>query len=128
MIAALRTKARTDDEKAAKAGLMHAANRGAATVPLEVLEGCGRLLELAREAATSGNPNSLSDAGVAVWCARAAAEGAFYNVLINLAGLADDEEAGQVAARAADTIAEIRGAADDLAEIIEQRLQTSAQR
>jgi glutamate formiminotransferase/formiminotetrahydrofolate cyclodeaminase len=127
VIAALRTRARSDDEKAAKAERVKLANRGATTVPLEVLDGCGRLLELAREAATAGNPNSLSDAGVAVWCARAAAEGAFYNVLINLAGLADDQEwAGDIASRAADAIAEVRAQADDLSQEIERRLQESA--
>ncbi len=47
-----------------------------------------RLLDLAAEMAVIGNQNSLSDAGVAALCAGAAAEGAYYNVLINLAQLA----------------------------------------
>ena len=123
VIAALRTKARTDDEKAAKAEAVLDANRGATTVPLEVLDGCRRLIELAREAATSGNPNSLSDAGVAVWCARACAEGAYYNVLINLPGIAGDEElSAEIAAQAARRIGELRAAADDLSSEIEKRL------
>ena len=38
-------------------------------------------------AAEKGNQNSLSDAGVAALTARTCAEGAYYNVLINLDGL-----------------------------------------
>ncbi len=127
VIAALRTKARTDDEKAAKAGSIHAANLGATTVPLEVLEGCGKLIELAEEAATSGNPNSLSDAGVAAWCARACAEGAYYNVLINLPGITADEPASaEILARASAVITRVRADADKLAAAVESRLPTQA--
>ncbi len=124
VIAAARGRAKTDEEKAAKAVRVKAANRGATTVPLEVLEGCGKLLELAREMATSGNPNSLSDAGVAAWCARTCAEGAYYNVLINLAGLEDDREwARETEARARTALAEVRRSADELTAEIERRLQ-----
>ena len=127
VIAAARTKARTDEQKAAKAEAVLAANEGATRVPLEVLEGCAGLLDLAREAATSGNPNSLSDAGVAAWCARACAEGAYYNVLINLPGLARDEQlAAEIAGRADELIAGVRKAADGLAAEIEARLRETA--
>jgi len=66
------------------------ANKGAALVPLETLERTLPSLDLSLEAAEKGNANSLSDAGVAALCARAAAVGAYYNVLINLGGV-DDE-------------------------------------
>jgi glutamate formiminotransferase / formiminotetrahydrofolate cyclodeaminase len=52
-------------------------------------------LELVVEIATIGNRNSLSDAGVAVLCAIAGAEGAYYNVLINLAGLKDLDQSAE---------------------------------
>ncbi|MFQ5349539.1 MAG: glutamate formimidoyltransferase, partial [Thermoanaerobaculia bacterium] len=123
VIAAMRTKSRTAEEKAAKAERVRAANLGATQVPLEVLAGCAELIGLAAEAATSGNPNSLSDAGVAVWCARACAEGAYYNVLINLPGIAEDEAAtAEISSKAAALIAEVRAAGDELAATIEQRL------
>ncbi len=66
-----------------------AATRGATEVPLSVLEAMPEVLELAAEVAGIGNVNSLSDAGVAALCALAGAEGAYYNVLINLDGLKD---------------------------------------
>jgi glutamate formiminotransferase / formiminotetrahydrofolate cyclodeaminase len=39
--------------------------------------------------AESGNPNSISDAGVAALCARSAVIGAFMNVKINASGYND---------------------------------------
>ena len=66
-----------------------AATREATSVPLSVLEAMPEVLELAAETAEIGNANSLSDAGVAGLCAMAGAEGAYYNVLINLDALKD---------------------------------------
>jgi glutamate formiminotransferase / formiminotetrahydrofolate cyclodeaminase len=71
------------------------ATREATRVPFSVLEKVPRVLELAAEIATIGNRNSLSDAGVAVLCAIAGAEGAYYNVLINLAGLKDLDQSAE---------------------------------
>jgi len=63
------------------------ATRGATTVPLSVLEKMPEVLDLAAEIGRIGNAASLSDAGVAVLTALTGAEGAYYNVLINLEGL-----------------------------------------
>lgn len=60
------------------------ATRRAAEVPAEVVGLCARTAELAGEVAATGNPNCLSDAGVAAAMALAGAEGAALNVLINL--------------------------------------------
>lgn len=70
------------------------ATREATRVPLSVLERAHRVIELASEVGTIGNENSVSDAGVAVLCAGAGAEGAYYNVLTNLAALAKFEAGG----------------------------------
>jgi glutamate formiminotransferase/formiminotetrahydrofolate cyclodeaminase len=62
---------------------------GATEIPLGVLEKCPEVIELNREVARIGLQASLSDAGVGVQVARAAAAGAYQNVCINLAGLTD---------------------------------------
>jgi glutamate formiminotransferase/formiminotetrahydrofolate cyclodeaminase len=46
--------------------------------------------------AETGNPNSVSDAGVGALCIRSAVMGAFLNVKINAAGLEDREFASRV--------------------------------
>lgn len=82
----------TEAQRAARRAAVQAATLGATLVPLRVLQRSVDAIEAAGEAAT-GNRNARSDAGVAGLTARAAAEGAYYNVLINASGLADKERA-----------------------------------
>ncbi len=98
VLAAVRLPKKTADDIEIRDAAMARANFGAALVPLEVLERSVEALELATDAATQGNPNSVSDAGVAGACAEAAARGASLNVRINLPGL-DDEARSEVSAR-----------------------------
>lgn len=60
-------------------------------MPLSVLEKSLELVELAWLAASQGNRNSVSDAGVAGLTARSCGLGAYYNVRINLPGLKDEK-------------------------------------
>lgn len=98
VLAAIRMPRKTDTDIRAREEAMVTANVAATLVPLEVLERTVPALELAFEAAKNGNPNSVSDAGVAGACAIAAAQGASLNVRINLANL-DKDEATPLAAR-----------------------------
>jgi len=119
---ALRIRAATDEERAAKEAAMREANRGATLVPLSVLERTPSTLRLAADVAAKGNPNSLSDAGVAGLAARTAAEGAYYNVLINLNGMPADAWTAETRTRARDLVVESRRRADALAAEVEGRL------
>jgi len=67
---------------------MAAAELEATRVPLRTATVCIEVVELAGRAARVGNPNAVTDAGVAGRLAAAAAEGAFLNVQINLKSLA----------------------------------------
>jgi glutamate formiminotransferase/formiminotetrahydrofolate cyclodeaminase len=86
---AIRMPKGTPEQAEEKARAVEAALKGAAIVPLEVLEKAVALADLAKTAARKGNRNSLSDAGVAALAAGTAGEGAFYNVLINLPDIGD---------------------------------------
>lgn len=84
LMAAMKLPGGTPEEKAAKASAMDASTRAAVLVPLQVLLDCEGVLSLAETAERIGNQNAASDAATAAACARAAAEGAFFNVLTNL--------------------------------------------
>ena len=80
----------TKDEQKVKAKAVDAANKYAIEVPLETAELCFRVIELAEILVEKGNPNSVSDAGVAAEVALAGVNGAGMNVLINLAEVNDN--------------------------------------
>lgn len=82
---------KTEEQAAERDREVEAATREATLVPLGVLDKSIGLLKLAKKVARLGNKNSLSDAGVAGLTAQAAAEGAYYNVRINLPSLQDAE-------------------------------------
>lgn len=85
----------TDEEKCARKQAIDTAAVAAADVPLRTLETCAALAKLAKAAAESGNPNVLSDAGVAALLAVAAAKSAAFNVRINLPSLKDEAFANE---------------------------------
>jgi len=88
--AAMKTPRDTEEQKRERAALLQAALKGAATVPLNIAEAAAAVARLSSPAAEKGNPNAVSDAGVAVLLAEAAAQSAALNVKINLAWIEDD--------------------------------------
>jgi len=92
VLAAHRLPATTPEEKATRQARLQAANRRAIQVPLETARLAFRVLELAQRIVTQGNPNSVSDVGVAAETALAGVRGACLNVLINLSSVKDDPD------------------------------------
>ena len=95
---------------------------GAAQVPLETARLCAQAAELAASVAAKGNSNAVTDAGVAALLASAGAQGASFNVRINVASL-DDKSAGQyLATEASDLVKRAEGFARETCEIVERAL------
>jgi glutamate formiminotransferase/formiminotetrahydrofolate cyclodeaminase len=90
----------TDEEKILRDKAVMDATKEATLVPFAVLDKTKEATELALTVVEKGNQNSLSDAGVAGLTAAAAAEGALYNVMINLEGI-DDEKFNKETAKKA---------------------------
>ncbi|MGQ7871283.1 glutamate formimidoyltransferase [Sunxiuqinia sp. sy24] len=77
------------DEVLARSAAIQQATLNAIHVPLAVMKAAFYSMEVIEVMAEIGNPNSVSDAGVAALCAKTAVHGAYLNVLINLQGLKD---------------------------------------
>jgi glutamate formiminotransferase/formiminotetrahydrofolate cyclodeaminase len=122
VLAATRLPKKTPEDIAARAGAIECASQGAAKVPLDVLEATIRTLELSLQAAKDGNPNSVSDAGVAGAAALAAAEGAALNVRINLPSLTDPSVADEYLARQAGALSRARELAEKVRRAVDQVL------
>lgn len=106
---AMRLPKKTDDDKRHRLEMIELATKNAVEVPLSVLKRCGDAIELIETVAKNGNKNSISDAGVAALCLRAAASGAELNVLINLPGLNDKEYVEKTRREATGTCERVNG-------------------
>jgi glutamate formiminotransferase/formiminotetrahydrofolate cyclodeaminase len=79
----------TDNEKAARTQAIQHATKYAIEIPFKVMQAAYGSLSVIKAMTQIGNPNSISDAGVAALCARSAVIGAFMNVKINASGYKD---------------------------------------
>ncbi len=81
----------TEEEKKARIEAIESASIYATQIPLHTLEMAANAIPILIEMVESGNPNSLSDAGVGLACIQTAMIGARMNVLINAKTLKDKE-------------------------------------
>jgi len=76
-------------EKAMRSKAIQEATKYAIEIPFKVMQTAYASMEVIKAMAETGNPNSVSDAGVGALCVRSAVMGAFMNVRINAAGYDD---------------------------------------
>ena len=86
----------TAEEKEIRSSAIQEATRKAIEIPLEVMKLSLESLSLIKSMANTGNPNSVSDAGVGALCARSAVIGAFLNVKINCTSYEDANFVNQI--------------------------------
>ncbi len=96
----------TDIEKMERKAAIQAATRYATEIPFRVMETALASMEVIKAMAEQGQETSVSDAGVGALCARTAVMGAYLNVKINAAQLADELFASDILVRGADIEAE----------------------
>lgn len=92
---------KSEEEKVARAAALQEATLYATEVPLRTMKAAYECFDILEKMATSGNPASVSDAGVGALAARSAVLGAQLNVRINAAGLKDREVADRLLGEAA---------------------------
>jgi glutamate formiminotransferase/formiminotetrahydrofolate cyclodeaminase len=117
---ALKMPKATENEKKARKVAMHTATIGAIEVPLKVMNVAFESMELLRQMAENGNPNSVSDAGVGALCARTAVEGAALNVRINCSGFDDVDFVNEALSKADSTLMQAKVMEKEIIEIVEK--------
>ena len=79
----------TAEEKTLRTAAIQEATRYAIEIPFQTMEKAFNSMAILEAMIETGNPNSVTDAGVGAICARSAVIGAFLNVKVNAAGLND---------------------------------------
>lgn len=110
----------TDEDKRLRSEAIQKATLFAAQVPLETMKASFKAFEICKAMAETGNPNSVSDAGVGALAARAAVLGAGLNVKINASSLKDKAQEEALINEANNLMAEADKAEREVMEIVEK--------
>ncbi len=100
MLACRKLPSGTPESDAFRQKKMQEAIAKASLVPLNTMRIAAMAIPLIKTIAQKGNPNSVSDAGVAALSIKTAIYGAHMNVMINLPSLEDKETASKMMAEA----------------------------
>ena len=111
-----------DEEVRQRDEAIKTATISAIEVPLEVMETAYRGFEVAAKMIEKGNPNSVSDAGVAVLAIRAAIRGAWLNVQINALDLKDDPYVKDILEKGATLCNDAEAKEQELMNLLDQKL------
>ena len=122
VMAAYSLPKKSEEESRARDKAVLEAMKEATRIPLAVLEKAIRASELALRMARKGNRNSLSDAGVAGLAASAAAEGAYYNILINIKEITDEAFKKDMAETARSLFRQFEKTSTEIREIMSREL------
>ena len=112
----------TDDDKARRAEAIENATLFAAQIPLQTMKAAMKVLPLCRAMAETGNPNSVSDAGVGALAARSAVIGAALNVKINAASLQDKATAQSLIDEAEALVKQAKAEEEAIIAIVEKTI------
>ncbi len=112
----------SEGEKKARKNAIEEATRYATEVPFKVAETALKSMEVMKAMAESGNPNSITDAGVGALCARAAVRGAMLNVKINASGLSDQQFAKDIMKRGEKLAVEAAQLEAEIMQMVEDKL------
>lgn len=112
----------TEQEREARSRAIQQALQGAALHPMKVARECLDVMRLCTWAVVYGNPNALSDAGVASLLAMSGIRGALYNVDINLSSIRDEKFKEKMIQEKEAVLKEALQLQEELKEMIENRL------
>ena len=108
----------TDVEKAARKAAMQEALKGCTKTPFEMMQLACETLELTRSLVGRLNASAASDLGCSALSLRAAIQGAWLNVLINISGIADEAFAAEYRKNGEALLAKALPLADEIYEEI----------
>lgn len=108
----------SDEEKKKRAEAIQSATQHAAEVPLQVMKLSLESMPLIKAMAVTGNPNSVSDAGVGAVAVRSAVLGAYLNVIINAKGLKDESVKTKLLAEAEEIKSKAEKAESEILSIV----------
>jgi glutamate formiminotransferase/formiminotetrahydrofolate cyclodeaminase len=112
----------SDEEKRARDEAIQAATKYAIEVPFRTMQRSFDSMEIIKAMAETGNPNSVSDAGVGALCARSAVIGAYLNVKINGSALKDKAFFNNVLAEAEEIVSRTKAMEEEILAVVTAKI------
>jgi glutamate formiminotransferase/formiminotetrahydrofolate cyclodeaminase len=112
----------TEEEKTARSAAIQEATKYAIEVPFRTLQRSWESLEIIRAMVETGNPNSVTDAGVGALCARAAVTGAYLNMKVNGSSLKDKQFLEEIMKRAEGMLARTMAEVESILESVMKKI------
>lgn len=113
---------KTKEDQAARKAAIQAATKYAIEVPFKVMTLCYESMEVIKAMAETGNPNSVTDAGVGALAARAGVQGAYLNVRINTGDLEDKAFVEDILKKGAEIEEKALALEKDILKIVHEKL------
>ncbi|MEI6682738.1 MAG: glutamate formimidoyltransferase [Bacteroidota bacterium] len=111
-----------DAEKQARTAAIQDATRYAIEVPFRTMQKAFDSFEIISAMVNTGNPNSVTDAGVGALCARSAVIGAFLNVKVNGAGFKDKEYLDRIMAEAESLVQKAKTTEEEILSVVNSKI------
>ena len=112
----------TEEEKLNRLKAIQLATKKAIEIPLEVMETSFKSFEVIRKMAEIGNPNAITDVGVAALCARTAVFGAYLNLKINCKSLDDKSFVKKVVKKGGELVKKANEFESEILDMVNQEL------
>lgn len=112
----------TEHDKAARTAAIQSATKYAIEIPFQVMKKTYSAFEIIKAMAETGNPNSVTDAGVGALAVRSAVMGAFLNVKINASGLQDKDFVNKVLTEGAEIEKKAKEAEEEIMSIVNSKI------
>ena len=112
----------SEDEKRVRKAAIQAATRYAIEVPFKVMQLSFQTMEIIKAMVVSGNPNSITDAGVGALCARTAVSGAYMNVKVNSGSYDDKSFVKEILAKGAELERQALQAEAEICKLVNEKI------
>ncbi len=114
---------KTAEEIEARKTAIQEASKYAMEIPFQVMETAFESFELLNAMAETGNPNSVSDAGVGALATLTAVEGAYLNVKINGQGIEDKEFVNRLLEKAESILTRARDKKEQILKTVNEKIE-----
>lgn len=122
IMAAMSLPKSTDEEKATRKKAIQVATKYAIEIPFKVMQTSYESMGVIKAMVETGNPNSITDAGVGALCARSAVIGAFMNVRINAGGYDDKDFVDEIVMRGREIEKETVALESEILKLINEKI------